>query len=58
MGYIIVIILVVLILSCVRVVNESTCQVVELLGQYKATWETGIFQNLLIRNYRGEFERA
>ena len=42
MGYIIVIILVVMILSCVRVVNESTCQVVELLGKYQATWETGI----------------
>ena len=42
MGYIIVIILVVLILSCVRVVNESTCQIVELLGKYQATWETGL----------------
>ena len=29
-------------LSCVRIVNHQTCQIIEFLGKYQTTWESGL----------------
>lgn len=36
------ILIVVGLLSCIRIVNHQTCQIIEFLGKYQTTWESGL----------------
>ena len=42
MELVIIAILALIVISCIRVIPESTCQIVELLGKYQTTWERGL----------------
>ncbi len=42
MEIVIIVVIALILLSCIRIIPESTCQIVELLGKYQATWETGL----------------
>lgn len=42
MGFIFFIILIIILLSCIRIVPQAKCYVIEFLGSYKQTWGNGL----------------
>ncbi|HIU41478.1 MAG TPA: SPFH/Band 7/PHB domain protein [Candidatus Egerieicola faecale] len=39
---VVLILLLIIALSCIRIVSHKTCQIIEFLGKYQTTWESGL----------------